>query len=86
MRREAFEVMRELESFASRIKDEFNQARKNAQAPSEPARGSSWPKVDLSYDDAAVYIEADLPGMRKDAPRCEKSVSADERDTEVPIA
>ncbi|MBC8145165.1 MAG: Hsp20/alpha crystallin family protein [bacterium] len=68
MRREAFEVIRELESFASRIKDEFNQGRKSAASPArESNRSAEWPKVDVSYDDAAVYIEADLPGMRKDA-------------------
>lgn len=68
MRREAFDVIRELESFASRIKDEFNQGRKSAASAERPReREGVWPQVDVSFDDAAVYIEADLPGMKKDA-------------------
>lgn len=70
MRREAFDVLRELESFANRVKKEFkefDQTRK-ATTPAEPAaRGGDWPAVDVSYDDAAVYVDVDLPGMRKDA-------------------
>lgn len=67
MRREAFEVMKEIESFANRIKDEFAQARKGAAPAADKAHSAGWPRVDLSFDDAAVFVEVDVPGLRKDA-------------------
>lgn len=70
MRREAFDVLRELESFANRVKKEFkefDQSRRTATPEAETAKGGEWPVVDVAYDDSAVYIDVDLPGMKKDA-------------------
>jgi HSP20 family protein len=70
MRREPFDVLRELESFANRVKKEFkefDQTRRSAAPTGESTRGGEWPMVDVSYDDEAVYIDVDLPGLRKDA-------------------
>ena len=70
MRREPFDVLRELETFANRVKKEFkefDQARKShGSTTGAGASDSRWPVVDVSYDDGAVYVEVDLPGMRKD--------------------
>ena len=68
MRREAFEVLRELETIANRFKEEFTQGRKTAATGAPNAKSSSqWPMVDVSYDDGTVYIDVDLPGVRKEA-------------------
>lgn len=71
MRREAFDVLRELESFANRVKKEFkefDQTRRASSPAGDGMRGGgTWPSVDVTYDDQAVYIEADLAGLRKDA-------------------
>jgi HSP20 family protein len=69
MRREPFDVLRELETFANRVKKEFkefDQARKSHGSTAGGSGDSRWPAVDVSYDDGAVYVEVDLPGMRKD--------------------
>jgi HSP20 family protein len=68
MRREPFDVLRELEAFASRVKKEFkefDQSRRTAQS-SDGGHESGWPAIDVSYDDAAVFVQVDVPGMRKD--------------------
>jgi HSP20 family protein len=69
MRREPFDVLRELESFASRVKKEFKefeQGRRTTGSTGSGVRSGGWPTVDVSYDDMAVHIEVDLPGLRKD--------------------
>lgn len=69
MRREAFDVLKELESFANRVKKEFKEFEQSRRTTTseDAARSGDWPMVDVAYDDQAVYVEVDLPGLRKDA-------------------
>ncbi len=53
-----------LEAFRNMLDEYLNEG--NFKLTDRDFTGTTWPRVDISEDDAAFYIKADLPGLRKE--------------------